>query len=81
MRRGIRKHLRGVGVLIIVYKIPDLKEDIKERLTQWSQDRKGYFSDEVLDLHDIVDKAFEKIERTTEGWKTRINGCCFKFGK
>tara|TARA_R110002051_G_scaffold280758_1_gene342419 strand:+ start:485 stop:661 length:177 start_codon:yes stop_codon:yes gene_type:complete len=42
----------------------DLREDIKKRLTEWSQNRKGYFSDEVLDLHDIVDEEFEKTEYT-----------------
>jgi len=45
------------------YKIPDLKEDIKKALRDWSEKRRGIFSDEVLDLHDIIDKYFEKIER------------------
>ena len=45
------------------YKIPDLKEDIKKALQDWSEERKGYTSDEVLDLHDIIDKYFKRIER------------------
>ena len=45
------------------YKIPDLKEDIKKALQDWSEERRGLYSDEVLDLHDIIDKYFKRIER------------------
>ena len=58
-----RKLLQHCGDKIMGYKIPDLKEDIKKALQDWSMERRGIFSDEVLDLHDIIDKHFKKIER------------------
>jgi hypothetical protein len=40
-----------------------LEEDIKKALQDWSEARRGFYSDEVLDLHDIIDKHFGEMER------------------
>jgi hypothetical protein len=44
----------------------ELQEDIKKALQDWSEERKGYTSDEVLDLHDIIDKYFKKLDDEPE---------------
>jgi hypothetical protein len=40
-----------------------MEEDIKTALQDWSEKRRGFYSDEVLDLHDIIDKHFKEMKR------------------
>ena len=47
------------------YKIPDLKEDIKEEIEKWFQTYgQVQIGEECIGpIHDIIDEQFEKIER------------------